>query len=121
MGHRLHMTLTGLFCGFRFRSHGYEHAAVGLRAEVHVTCGQCENRVVLADADIGARMPLRAALTQNNVAWNDGFAAELLYAKALGFGIATVTRGTASFFVCHWSSPLNLVSRVAPIRQQRCP
>lgn len=91
------MTLTGLFCGFRFRGHGYEYAAVGLRTEVHVTCGQCENRVVLADANIGARMPLRAALTQNNVAWNDSFAAELLYAKALGFGIATVTRGTASF------------------------
>lgn len=93
------MTLTGLFCGFRFRCHGYEYAAIGLRTEVHVTCGQCENRVVLAHANIGAGMPLRAALTQNNVAWNDSFAAELLYAKALGFGIATVTRGTASFCV----------------------
>ncbi len=78
------MTLTGLFCGFRFRGHGYEYAAVGLRTEVHVTCGQCENRVVLADANIGAGMPLGSALTQNNVARNDSFAAELLYAKALG-------------------------------------
>src|SRR5690606_41050534 len=61
--------------------------------------------MVLAHADVDARVPLGTALTNEDVAWNDGFAAELLHAKALRLGIATVTRATASFFVCHGSSP----------------
>ena len=86
------MTLTGLFCGFRFRCHRHVYATVGLRTEGHITGGQRKNRVVLAEADVGARMPLRATLSQNNVARNAGLAAELLYAKALGLLIATAPR-----------------------------
>src|SRR5690606_3614910 len=55
--------------------------------------------------DIGAGMPLGAALTNDDVARNDGFAAELLHAEALGFRIATVARRTASFLMCHCCSP----------------
>src|SRR5690606_23272617 len=96
---------TGLFRSFRNRVHRYVGSAVGFACKRHGAGLGRKEGMVLAHADVDARMPLGAALTDDDVAGDDGFAAELLDAEALGFGIATVTRGTASFLVCHGFSP----------------
>src|SRR5690606_22619363 len=59
----------------------------------------------LAHADIGAGMPLGAALAHEDVAGENLLAAELLHAEALGLRIAPVARRTASLLVCHRSAP----------------
>src|SRR4029453_2840444 len=61
--------------------------------------------VFLADADIGAGVPLGAALTHEDVAGEHLLATELLHAEAPSCGIATVARGTASLLMCHCFSP----------------
>src|SRR6266481_2322199 len=61
--------------------------------------------MVLAQADILARMPFRAALARQNIAGTDRFAAELLNAQPLAVRIASVARGTACLFMCHGSAP----------------
>src|SRR5690606_34818842 len=65
--------------------------------------------MVDADADAGARMPLRAALADDDVARNHGLAAELLDAETSASRIATVAGGTACLLVCHGASSLFLV------------
>jgi hypothetical protein len=51
---------------------------------------QREQRVVLGQADIGARMPLGAALARDDVAGDHALAAENLQAEALTIGVAPV-------------------------------
>jgi hypothetical protein len=70
-------------------------------AKCHATIGKSEEGMVDTHADVGPGMPLGAALAHNDVTGHDGLAAELLDAKALGVGIATVARRAASFFVSH--------------------
>eukprot|EP01035_Chromulina_nebulosa_P032284 gene32284-43118_t len=53
--------------------------------ERHAAAGKREQGMVLADADIAARIELRPALTHENVARNDGLAAELLHAEEPGY------------------------------------
>jgi hypothetical protein len=79
--------------------------AIGFLAEGYESLLGSEDRVILAKANAGARMPLGPALTQDNVAGNDSFAAELLDAEASTRGIATVARRTACLFVCHDRTP----------------
>src|SRR3546814_19917436 len=62
-----------------------------------------EQRVILADADIAARIEFGAALAHDDVARNGDFAAELLHAETTACRIATVARRTACFFMCHRS------------------
>jgi len=62
---------------------------------------QREQRVVLADADIQARMNGGAALANDDAAGADHFAAVDLHAKALCLGVATVARTAACLFMCH--------------------
>src|SRR3954454_10279050 len=57
--------------------------------------------MVLAQADIVARVPLRAALTHDDVAGANGLAAELLHAEALALTVAAVAGRAACFFMCH--------------------
>ena len=57
--------------------------------------------VILAHADVAARVPLRAALTNDDVAGARLLAAKELHAQALAFTVATVAAGTACFFMCH--------------------
>src|SRR4051812_10212889 len=83
------------------RLHGDMHLALGLAGEFHLAVDQGEDRVVTAEADIGAGIPLGAALTHQDVAGNDGLAAELLDAEAAAFGIATVAGRATCFLVCH--------------------
>src|SRR3546814_10580142 len=75
---------------------------------LHMAVGGGEQGVILAHADVLAGMHLGAALADDDIARNDGLAAELLDAEALGLGVATVARGAASFFVCHETVSLNL-------------
>jgi len=48
---------------------------------------------------------VRAALADNDIARSYLLATEFLDAEAFGDGIATVTRTTASFFMCHVLCP----------------
>ena len=80
--------------------------------EVHVAVYQCENRVVLAHANIAAWVPLGSDLTDQDVAWSHQLATKLLHAASLGVGIATVTGRSLTFFVCHFS--ITLPTRASP-------
>src|SRR4051794_20469576 len=57
--------------------------------------------MVLAQADIVARVPLRAALTHDDVAGANGLAAELLHAEAFALTVAAVAGRSACFLMCH--------------------
>ncbi len=61
---------------------------------------QREQGVVLAQADIGAGMNLGAALTDDDVAGENMFAAELLAALTASGAVATVAGATACLFMC---------------------
>src|SRR5690606_9498130 len=83
----------------------HKGAAILARAEFHNAFHLRENGVILADADIAAGVPLRAALADDDVARNDGFATELLHAEATACAVATVAGRTACLFVSHVSTP----------------
>jgi hypothetical protein len=67
----------------RRREHRYERAALKSLVERHVTVGNRENGVILANTNALAGMELGAALTDDDVAGLDGLAAEHLHAKTL--------------------------------------
>src|SRR5688572_25201678 len=71
---------------------------------LHVAGGRREERVVLADADVRARMELGAALADQDRARVHQLAAEGLEAEALGLGVAAVAGRPACFLVFHVSS-----------------
>src|SRR5215208_3747578 len=77
-----------------------------LGRERHVAVHQREQRVVLADAHIRARVEPGAALAHDDGAGADQFAAERLHAEHLGLGIPPVSRRAAAFFLCHFKDPL---------------
>jgi hypothetical protein len=58
--------------------------------ELDLTLDQSEEGMIGADADISAGVELGAALTDQDVAGNNGFAAELLDAETTTRGVATV-------------------------------
>jgi hypothetical protein len=60
--------------------------------KVDATIGQREERVILADADIAAGVPLGPALTHENIAGGAVLTAENLDAEALTGRIATIAR-----------------------------
>src|SRR6476646_5983627 len=57
--------------------------------------------MVLAQADVVARVPLGAALTHDDVAGAHGLAAELLHAEALALTVAAVAGRAACLLMCH--------------------
>ena len=57
-----------LFGGSRQRCDGDMHAVIRPALELHLAVDQREDRVVAAEADIGARLPLGAALAEDDVA-----------------------------------------------------
>jgi len=57
--------------------------------------------VILTDADIHARIKFGAALTHNNITSQNLFTGITLNAQSLRMRIATVTRTTTCFFMCH--------------------
>jgi hypothetical protein len=58
--------------------------------------------MISADADVLARMELRASLPDDDAAGSDLFSAESFHAQALALAISTVAAGAAAFFVCHF-------------------
>ena len=70
-------------------------------AERDLAVGECKKRMVLAQADVVALVPLRSALTHDDVAGARVLAAEQLHAKALAFTVATVAGRAACFLMCH--------------------
>jgi len=71
-----------------------------LDGEGNLPIDEREQRVVLAHADVGPGMHLRAALPNDNGARGDRFAAVDLYTEPLGMRIAAIARAAACFFVC---------------------
>ena len=63
-----------------------------------MTFDNCEDRVILTKADTGTGVPFGAALTQDDVARDDGFATELFHAQTTTRAIATVTGATTSSY-----------------------
>ena len=60
----------------------------------------CEQRIILADTNIVARMEMRAALTNEDAASRYDRAGMLLDAEALGLTVAAVTRGADALLMC---------------------
>ena len=77
--------------------------AIAAHRELDLTVRECEQRVVLADAHVLARVEVGATLANQNVASHDGFAAELLHTEVLEIRIATVARAGSALLMCHFS------------------
>src|SRR4051812_9752039 len=74
-------------------------------AELDRTGCEREQRVVATAADVVARVEVRAALADDDLAGVDDLAAEALHAEALGVGVAPVLGGRGALLVCHLVSP----------------
>src|SRR3954447_532724 len=81
--------------------HDVDDLAAALVAELDRTCGEGEEGVVAATADVHAGVEVGAALADQDLARVDGLAAEALHAEALSVGVAAVASGARSLFVCH--------------------
>src|SRR4029079_18466744 len=81
--------------------HVHLDLAAGAGAEGDDAVGSGEQGVIAADADVGARIHLGAALADQDVAGQHLLAAEALDAQPLAVRIAAVARGAACFLVCH--------------------
>jgi hypothetical protein len=78
--------------GSAFSINANELALLALIFEFNKTFDQCEQRVVLADADVFTGLPFGAALACKNVAAQYLFAAELFQSEPLRIRIAAVSR-----------------------------
>jgi len=74
--------------------------------EAHASVDQGEDGVVAAEADILARDKLGAALPNNDIARDDGFAAKFLNAEPFADAVAPVFDAALSFFMGHKIIPL---------------
>lgn len=92
------------FAPLRKRGHRYVGLVVTFLAERHYAVDQRKERVVLADADIVARVVHRTALADEDVARFGNLTAEEFYSQSLTFRFATVLGTTDSFLMCHFSS-----------------
>ena len=71
--------------------------------ELDPACNKREQGVVAAAADADARVEVRAALANQDLAGVDDLAAEPLHAKALGVRVTSVPAGRGALLVCHFS------------------
>ena len=84
------------------RSNAYIRFTFAFFAEGNRAVNQCEERVILADTDIAARIDLGAALADDDRAALGVLTAEQLDAETAACRIATVARGAACFLMCHF-------------------
>src|SRR3954464_11206223 len=70
-------------------------------SECDLPVGEREQSMILAQADVVARVPLGAALAHDDVAGANSLAAELLHAEALALTVAAVAGRAACFLMCH--------------------
>ena len=76
-----HLERFGLLGGLRHRENRNKGPAFKAFVELHIAFDGCKDRVIRAHADAVARPHLGAALTKDDVARNDNFAAILLDAQ----------------------------------------
>src|SRR3569832_1908703 len=94
---------------------GGDHAHEGaipaaLDLELHDAVGQREQGMVAADADVAARMEVRAALTDQDITRRHLLITEALDAEALRVGVASVTATAACLFMCHGTNLLRVLT-----------
>jgi hypothetical protein len=107
----------GPLFGSPLRSHGNVDSAPALGVELDRPLDHGEDRVIPADADAHARVPLGAALAHEDVAGDDALTAEPLNAEVLGMGVAAVPGRAACLFVCYPRSSRVLERR---LKRRRC-
>src|SRR4051812_26444617 len=76
-------------------------ATLALVLELHDAVDEGVDRVVRTQANVVARVPLGAALTNDDVAGYDALTAVLLHAAVLRIRIAAVAGGADALFMCH--------------------
>ena len=79
--------------------HGAHLAILAHALELDLAVDQREQGIVLADADVVARMDMRASLANENVAGEHELPVCALGAEALGLGITAVLGGAAAFLM----------------------
>ena len=67
--------------------------------KAHNAIDRCKERIVLADADVGAGMHVCAALTHEDVAREHELTVRTLRPETLGMAVAAVTGRTNAFFM----------------------
>jgi hypothetical protein len=70
-------------------------------AERNLAVSKRKEGMILAQADVAARVPLGAALTHDDVAGASLLAAEQLHAEALALTVASVAGRAACLLMCH--------------------
>src|SRR4051812_19644965 len=91
----------GLYIGIN--AHLVTRAALVL--ELHDTVDQRINGEIAAEADVATWVPFRTALTDDDIAGDDLFTAELLDTAILRVAVAAVARRAYTFFMSHYFSP----------------
>ena len=75
--------------------------------EFHAAIGEREEGPIAAGADVFAGMKFGAALTNDDAAGGDEFAAVRFYTETFGVTVTTVADASLSFFMCHIESILS--------------
>lgn len=81
----------------RVRERAYADPVLDTLVELNGTVDQCEQRVVLATANVLTRVDVSTVLTDENRARGYRLAGIALRAKALTAGVTAITGGTESF------------------------
>ena len=81
------------------RSNAYIRFTFAFFAEGNRAVNQCEERVILADTYVLARIVDSTSLANDDVAGFNDDAVMAFYTKAFGFAITAVTRGACPFFM----------------------
>src|SRR5262249_37840487 len=85
------------------RHHADAQTAGAVVLEANHAVHEREQRVVLGQADVLPRLPLRAVLPQDDGAATHGLAPEALHAQPLGIAVPAVAARSLSFLVRHVS------------------
>src|SRR5690606_41736783 len=87
--------------------HDVDRLAATLRAELNRACGESEQGVVTAAADVHTGVELGSTLTDEDLARLHGLTAEPLHAEVLRVGVTAVARAGRALLGCHgWSGSL---------------
>src|SRR5690349_21472247 len=85
----------------RHRYNGHVGAAFSFRCELNLSIDECEQRVILAGADIVTGVPFGAALARKDIAGEHDRAAGRLQAEPPARRVTAVSRRSACFLMRH--------------------
>src|SRR5574341_797008 len=88
------------------RQHAYLPPVAAASPELHPAVAEGEERVIAADADVGAWPDLGAALADEDAARGHPLARERLHAQTLALAVPAVAGRTHAFLVRHRDPPL---------------